>query len=89
MAAGNTIFPYKAKLNFFNATGILGANPANFRLALYSNLFVPDDATDEVLADINNEIAAGNGYTAGGEALTTVTLTQTGEIGRASCRERV
>lgn len=80
MAAGNIIFPFKAKLNLFNATGLLGANPANFRLALYSNLLVPDDATMEVLADLSNEIANGNGYVTGGLALSSVVLNQTGGV---------
>ncbi len=80
MAAGNIIFPNLAKLNFFNATNLLGANPANFKLLLLSNLFTPVDATDEVLADLSNEIANGNGYSTGGIALTSVTLTQTAGV---------
>ena len=80
MAAGNIIFPNLAKLNFFNLTNILGANAANFRLVLLTNLFAPDDATDELYADLTNELATANGYTAGGEALTTVTLTQTAGV---------
>lgn len=80
MAAGNIIFPNLAKLNFFNATNLLAANPANFRLLLLSNLFAPDDTTDEVLADLSNEIANGNGYTTGGNALSNVVLSQTAGV---------
>lgn len=81
MAAGPFIFPNKAKLNFFNAAGLLGANTANFRLALFTSALTPNDgdAGHEVLADISaNEIAAGNGYNAGGGVMTGVALSQTG-----------
>jgi len=81
MAAGAFIFPNKAKLNFFNATGLLGANTANFKLALLKSTLTPDDGDtgNEVWGDVSaQEIAAGNGYTAGGIALTGVALTQAG-----------
>ena len=77
MAAGPFIFPNLAKLNFFNATGLLGANAANFKLALLTSTFTPNDATNQVYADLTNELATGNGYTSGGIALTGVTLNQT------------
>lgn len=81
MAAGNIIIPNKAKLNLVNATGLLAANAANFRLALVTSAWTPDnsDTGNEVWGDVSaNEIAAGNGYTAGGGALTGVALTETG-----------
>lgn len=78
MPSGPYVFPFLAKLNFLTATNLLGANPANFKLLLLTNVFTPNDATDEVLADLNNELAAGNGYSTGGIALTSVTLTQSG-----------
>lgn len=78
MAAGAFIFPNKAKLNMFSATDLL--NPANtFKLALVTSSWTPDngDTGNEVWADVSaNEIAAGNGYTAGGVALSSVALTQ-------------
>lgn len=80
MAAGAIIIPNKAKLNMFSATDLL--NPANtFKLALCTSALTPNDgdAGNEVWGDVSgNEIAAGNGYTAGGIALTGVTLTQSG-----------
>lgn len=79
MAAGAIVVPNKAKLNFFNATNLLGANTANFKLALVTSAWTPDnsDTGNEVWGDVSaNEIAAGNGYTAGGIALTGVALTQ-------------
>lgn len=81
MAAGAFIIPNKAKLNFFNATGLLGANTANFRAALVASTWTPDnsDTGNEVWADVSaNEIANGNGYTTGGGALTGVALTESG-----------
>ncbi len=80
MAAGNIIFPNLGKLNFFTAVNLLGANPANYKMLLLTNLFAPNDATDEILADLTNEVANGNGYTTGGESLSNVTLTQTAGV---------
>lgn len=78
MAAGAFVFPDKAKLNFVSATNLLGANTANFKMALVTSSYTPANSTDEVFADVSaNEITAGNGYTAGGVALTGVSLTQT------------
>lgn len=77
MAAGAFIFPDLARLNFFSATNLLGANAANFKLALVGSAWTPNNSTNEVWADVSaNEIAAGNGYSAGGGALTGVALTQ-------------
>lgn len=79
MAAGAFIFPEKAKLNFFSATGLLAATAANYRLALVSSSWTPNNSTDEVWADVSaNEITAANGYSAGGIALSSVTLALSG-----------
>lgn len=81
MAAGPFVFPHKARLNFFNATNLLGANPANFKLALVLATWAPNDAADEVWADVSaHELPAGNGYATGGGALTGVSLTQAGGV---------
>lgn len=77
MASGAFIFPDKAKLNFFSATNLIGANTANFKLALIASGWTPANSTDEVFADVTNELSTANGYTAGGIALTSVALTQT------------
>jgi hypothetical protein len=76
MPAGAIVVPDLAKLNFFNATNLLGANTANFKLSLHTSLYVPANATDELFAAATNELATGFGYTAGGIALTGVALTQ-------------
>ena len=77
MAAGAFIFPNLAKLNFFSATNLLGANTANYRLALVKSTWTPANSTDEVWADVSaHEIATGNGYTTGGGELTGVVISQ-------------
>lgn len=79
MAAGPFIFPDKAKLNFFSATQALAQ--ASYKLALVDNTWTPANSTDEVWADMSaKEIAAGNGYSAGGIALTSVVLNQTSGV---------
>ena len=86
MAAGPFVFPDLAKLNCFSVTNLLGANAANFKLALISSAWVPANSTDEVFATpAVNEIAAANGYAAGGIALTSVTLTQTAGTVKFTC----
>lgn len=77
MAAGAFTFSGPMKLNFFNTTNLLNATSTNFKLALVTSAWTPNTATNEVWADMSaNEIAAGNGYTAGGVALTGVALSQ-------------
>jgi hypothetical protein len=81
MASGAFVIPDKARLNFFNATNLLGASTSNFKLALVSSSYTPSQSGDEVWADASsNEIANGNGYTTGGIALTSVALTQTSGV---------
>jgi hypothetical protein len=78
MAAGDYIIPLKAKLNLVNATNML-ANTSNWKLALILSSWTPADSTDELWADVSaHEIAAGNGYTAGGASLTGVSLSIVG-----------
>lgn len=78
MASGAFTFPNLAKLNFFNATDILGANTSNFKCALVTSSWTPAPTTNEVWADVStNEIASGNGYTTGGAAMSGVALNQT------------
>lgn len=79
MAAGQIVLFHKAILNMFNATGLL--DPANtFNVSLHTSLMTPDVAVDEVYANMDAEIAAGNGYLAGGKAMTGVAISQTGGV---------
>lgn len=79
MASGTLIIPNKAKLNI-EALALL--NQANtFKMAFLASAWTPDnsDTGNEVWADVSaNEIAAGNGYVAGGATLAGVTLAQAG-----------
>jgi hypothetical protein len=78
MAAGPFVIPDLAKLNFFNATGLLNATAANFRLALVSSAWTPNNATDELWAVASgSEIANGQGYTTGGINPGSIVLNQT------------
>jgi len=84
MAAGPFIFPDKAKLNMFSPTNLL--NPANsFKLALVASGWTPANSTDEVFADVTNELSTANGYTAGGIALANDALTQTAGVVKFTC----
>lgn len=78
MAAAAWVIPDLAKLNLFNATDLLNAASANFRLALVSSAWTPNNATDELWAVASgSEIANGNGYTTGGLAPGSFVLNQT------------
>jgi hypothetical protein len=88
MAAGTLVVPNKAFLNMFNATGLLAANAANFKMALVTSAMAPDnsDTGNEVWADFSgSEVAAGNGYTAGGKALTNVALSMAAGVIKFTC----
>lgn len=68
MAAGPFIIPDKSLLNMVNAVNLL--NPAKtFKVTLHGSAMAPDPTAMEVFADCGAELAAGNGYTAGGLAL--------------------
>ena len=85
MAAGPFLFADKSKLNFFSATNLLAATAANFRMALVGSGWTPAPSTDEVFADVTNELPTGGGYTAGGAACPSVALTQTAGVVKFTC----
>lgn len=70
-----------ASLTFFNnwreamARGV-DVSTATFNVTLHSSSFVPDAEADVVYADVSNELSTANGYTNGGQALGSVTWTQ-------------
>lgn len=79
MTASAIVIPDKAKLNMFSSTDLL--NPANtFKLSLHTSAWTPVNSTNEVFADVTNELTTANGYTAGGITLGSVTLTQTAGV---------
>lgn len=78
MPAGAIIIPDKAVLNIVGPVNLLNS-AKTFNLSLHTSAWAPDPAVIEVFADVGNEIAAGNGYTAGGLALPNDALTLTGD----------
>jgi hypothetical protein len=77
MASGVWVVPDLAKLNLVNATDILAASAANFRVALVSSAWTPNNTTDELWAVASgSEIANGQGYTTGGLVPPSAALTQ-------------
>lgn len=74
------IFQYhEAGLN--RNRGVINLATDSFKLALLDSAYTPDLGNDKVWADVSgHEVAVGDGYTAGGEALTGVTLTRVGAI---------
>lgn len=87
MAAGAWVVPDKAKLNLVSATDLLSA--ATFKITLHTSTWTPNNATDEVFADATNELSTGNGYTAGGITLSSVTLDQTSGTVKFDCADPV
>lgn len=80
-APGAWVIPDLAKLNFMNATGLLAATAANFRIGLVSNSYTPNNATDELWAAASAaEIANGNGYTTGGLVPPSIVLSQSAGV---------
>lgn len=78
---GAWVVPDLAKLNLVNATNLLAATAANFRIALVSSAWTPVQATDELWAVASgSEIANGNGYTTGGLVPPSIALSQSGGV---------
>ncbi len=81
MAAGPWVVPELTHLNLFNATGLLAASGANYRLALVSSAWTPNNATDELWAVASgSELANGDGYTTGGATPANVVVAQSGAV---------
>lgn len=81
MAAGAWVIPDLVKLNLVTATDLLAQTAANYRIALVTSSWTPANSTDELWSVASaNEIATGNGYTTGGIALSTTSLTQTAGV---------
>lgn len=58
------------------AAGDLSLASSNLKMALLGKDYVPDLAEHSVFANLTNELASGNGYTAGGASLANVQLTR-------------
>jgi hypothetical protein len=62
-------------LNSLNNTLALDLDNDTLKIMLVTSGYTPDFGVDDFKADVSNEVV-GTGYTAGGETLTSVTLTQ-------------
>ena len=70
---------YEAGLN--RNRGVINLKEDTIKLALVASTYTPDLDAHTIWGDVSaNEVADGDGYTAGGEALTGVTLTRVGAI---------
>ena len=75
-------------LVFFNsfkeyvADGTIDLNTDTFAWTAHTSTFTPNASTMTVAADLTNEVANGNGYTTGGQNLTSVTWAQTAGVGK-------
>jgi len=78
MAVGN--FQVYQDVPLRLADGTFDLNTNSFKAILVSAASNALTLTNSVLADINNELATGNGYTAGGIDLTSVTFTASGGV---------
>ena len=56
-------------------SGLLNLATANLRVGLVTSTYTPDPDGDRTYSDIAGEVAAGNGYSVGGELLTNVAVT--------------
>lgn len=62
-------------LNALNNTLALDLDNDTLKIMLVTDAYTPDFGTHDFKSDVTNEVV-GTGYTAGGETLTSVTLTQ-------------
>jgi hypothetical protein len=72
------------KWKLYNATkeyigdGTIDLDTNTFNIALFTSASNANTLSNSVLADLTNQVAGGTGYTTGGQALTSVTWSQTG-----------
>lgn len=63
--------------------GTLDLDTATIKAALLTSAWTPNMATQSLWGDISaNEVANGNGYTAGGNTMTGLAVSQTGGVGK-------
>jgi len=77
MASGLYGITFLNALNNSVAIDLDDTTADRFKVMLVTSSYTPDFGTHDFKADVTNEIT-GTGYSAGGESLTSVTLTQTG-----------
>ena len=75
MAASITLYHEFKK---YLADGTIDLDTHTFKVMLTTSTYTPSAANHTVKADVTNELSTANGYTAGGEALGSVTWAETG-----------
>lgn len=60
--------------------GTIDLNTDTFKVLLTTSAYTPNASTHTVKANVTNELATANGYTAGGGTLTSVTWNKSGAI---------
>ena len=82
MAAPGTFTLTQAARQYIqDATDLAGQT--SYKAALLTSAWTPAPSTNAVWADIStNEVASGNGYTTGGNTVTSPTVTQTAGVGK-------
>lgn len=60
------------------ADGRIDLDDDTLKLALFTSTHTPNAASDTQFGLLSNEVANGNGYTTGGESLTTISWAQSG-----------
>jgi len=83
MAAGKWKVYNTAKLKL--GQGLILLNSHTFKCALFTSGSNANTLTHDELADLTNEVANGNGYTTGGQTLTTVTWTNASGVITFDC----
>ena len=79
MASGLYGVTFLNALNNSLAIDLDDTTADRFKVMLVTSAYTPDFGTHDFKADVTNEVS-GTGYTAGGESLTSVTLTQSAGV---------
>jgi hypothetical protein len=77
MATSNTFYN-GWKLNIGWGVYLNVGGTTNFKVTLHTSSYVPNVATQALYADLTNELSTANGYTNGGQGLTSPTWTLSG-----------
>lgn len=78
MAAG--AFTFYDSFSEAIGDGTIDLDTDTLNVALFTSTYSPSASADTTYSALTNEVATANGYTASGEALTSVTWAQTGGV---------
>ena len=60
--------------------GTIDLDTHTFNMTLHTSTYTPSASADLLYADLSDELSTANGYTSGGQAMTSVTWGQTGGV---------